>query len=68
MGAASSVERTYILSLDSTQGNSHAHWHVARPPGILQQFHALTTETGIIHQNPDEVAALGVAIRAAPAS
>jgi histidine triad (HIT) family protein len=30
-----------------------------------QQFHALMTENGVIAQTPEEVAALGAAIRAA---
>ena len=62
-------ERTYILSLGSMQGNPHVHWHIAPlPPGIpyrQQQFHALMAENGILAQTPDEVAALGAAIRAA---
>lgn len=61
------VERTYLLSLGSMQGNAHVHWHIAPlPPGVPygeQQFHALMTENGIITQTADEVARLGAAIR-----
>jgi len=63
------TERTYILSLGSMQGNAHVHWHVAPlPPGTpygRQQYHALMAENGIISQSPEEVAALGAAIRTA---
>jgi diadenosine tetraphosphate (Ap4A) HIT family hydrolase len=42
------VERVYILSLGSQQGNRHVHWHVAPlPPGVPsaeQQFAALDVE------------------------
>ncbi len=42
------VERVYVLSLGSQQGNRHVHWHVAPlPPGVApedQQFAALDTE------------------------
>jgi diadenosine tetraphosphate (Ap4A) HIT family hydrolase len=42
------VERVYVLSLGSQQGNRHVHWHVATlPPGVApedQQFAALDTE------------------------
>jgi histidine triad (HIT) family protein len=42
------VERVYVLSLGSQQGNRHVHWHVAAlPPGVApedQQFAALDTE------------------------
>lgn len=42
------VERVYILSLGSQQGNRHVHWHVAPlPPGVppeAQQFAALDVE------------------------
>jgi diadenosine tetraphosphate (Ap4A) HIT family hydrolase len=40
------MERLYLLSLGSHQGNSHVHWHVAPlPPGVpyrQQQYGALT--------------------------
>jgi histidine triad (HIT) family protein len=42
------VERVYVLSLGSQEGNRHVHWHVAPlPPGIpfeQQQFAALDLE------------------------
>ncbi|HEY1560174.1 MAG TPA: DUF4922 domain-containing protein [Caulobacteraceae bacterium] len=42
------VERVYVLSLGSQQGNRHVHWHVAPlPPGVPfeeQQFAALDVE------------------------
>ena len=42
------VERIYILSLGSQDGNRHVHWHVAPlPPGVPfehQQFAALDVE------------------------
>ncbi len=42
------VERVYVLSLGSQQGNRHVHWHVAPlPPGVAlaeQQFAALDAE------------------------
>jgi histidine triad (HIT) family protein/ATP adenylyltransferase len=62
------TERTYLLSLGSMQGNAHVHWHIAPlPPGVpydQQQYHALMGENGVLSQTPDEVAALGAAIRA----
>jgi diadenosine tetraphosphate (Ap4A) HIT family hydrolase len=43
--SALDVERVYVLSLGSQQGNRHVHWHVAPlPPGVPfeeQQFAAL---------------------------
>ncbi len=63
------VERTYLLSLGSMQGNAHVHWHVAPlPPGVpygRQQYHALMAENGVIAQTRDEAASLATAIRAA---
>lgn len=51
------VERLYVLSLGSQQGNSHVHWHVAAlPPGVPyrdQQFAALMAENGYL-DIPDE--------------
>ena len=42
LSAALDVERLYVLSLGSRQGNSHVHWHlVPLPPGVPyaeQQF------------------------------
>ena len=35
---ALSVERLYVLSLGSKQGNSHVHWHLfPLPPGVPDQ-------------------------------
>jgi diadenosine tetraphosphate (Ap4A) HIT family hydrolase len=46
------VERVYLLSLGSHQGNAHVHWHVAPlPPGVPyqhQQFQALMAEHGVL--------------------
>ena len=46
------VERVYIRSLGSQQGNSHVHWHVAAlPPGVpykQQQNHALSPRNGVL--------------------
>jgi len=47
-----SVERTYLYTLGSQQGNAHLHWHIAGlPPEVPyehQQFHALMTENGVL--------------------
>ena len=63
------IERTYVLSLGSMQGNAHVHWHTAPlPPGVpyqQQQFHALMAENGILQHSPVETARLGAAIRSA---
>ncbi|GAA3753494.1 HIT family protein [Micromonospora maritima] len=65
-------ERTYLLSLGSAAGNAHVHWHVAPlPPGVpyeRQQYHALMAEHGVVRQTPEQVADLGVRIRAALAA
>jgi diadenosine tetraphosphate (Ap4A) HIT family hydrolase len=58
-----SVERLYVLSLGSQQGNSHVHWHVVPlPPGVPyeeQQFAALMLERiGYLDMSNDEKAAL----------
>ena len=35
LAAVLPVERLYVLSLGSRQGNSHVHWHLAPlPPGV----------------------------------
>ncbi|MGH8792927.1 MAG: HIT family protein [Stackebrandtia sp.] len=63
------VERTYVMSLGSRQGNSHVHWHVAPlPPGVpheRQQFHALMVENGVLDQSDEDKAALARRLRAA---
>ncbi|THV27131.1 HIT family protein [Glycomyces paridis] len=62
------VERVYVMSLGSMQGNAHVHWHVAPlPPGVPygeQQFHALMAENGVLDQSPAERAALAERLRA----
>ncbi|MFI6261324.1 HIT family protein [Micromonospora sp. NPDC051006] len=62
-------ECTYLLSLGSSQGNAHVHWHVAPlPPGVpyeQQQYRALMAEDGVLRPTPAEVADLGRRIRAA---
>lgn len=63
------VERTYLYSLGSRQGNSHLHWHIAAlPPGVPyreQQFHSLMTENGVLAMSPEEAAGIAARIRAA---
>ncbi|GAB4590317.1 HIT family protein [Nocardia sp. IFM 10818] len=65
-------ERTYLLSLGSQQGNSHLHWHIAPlPPGVPyreQQFHALTTENGVLPWTHDQALDLAARLRAALAA
>lgn len=61
------VERTYLYTLGSQQGNAHLHWHVAGlPPGTPyaeQQFHALMTENGVLASPPYDPAAAAERIR-----
>jgi histidine triad (HIT) family protein len=64
------VERVYILSLGSQQGNRHVHWHVAPlPPGVPpeeQQFAALdVARTGFLAMDEAELAALATRIAVA---
>ncbi|MEV6661520.1 HIT family protein [Nocardia fluminea] len=63
------VERTYLLSLSSQQGNSHVHWHISPlPPGVPyheQQFHALMAENGVLPWTPQQASALARQLRAA---
>jgi diadenosine tetraphosphate (Ap4A) HIT family hydrolase len=61
------IERLYVLSLGSQQGNSHVHWHVVPlPPGVpyeQQQFAALMLErTGYLDMSNDEKGALAAEI------
>ena len=53
-----SVERVYIRSLGSQQGNSHVHWHIAAlPPGVpyeKQQGHALSPGRNGVLDIPEE--------------
>jgi ATP adenylyltransferase len=61
------VERVYVLSLGSKDGNSHIHWHVAPlPPGVpydKQQYHALMAENGILAVTGEAMAALATRLR-----
>lgn len=61
------VERVYVMSLGSMQGNAHVHWHVAPlPPGVPyreQQFHALMAENGVLDQSPEAKAELAHRLR-----
>ena len=61
------IERLYILSLGSQQGNRHVHWHLAPlPPGVPyqeQQLEALRLEKGGLMIPDEEMAALAVRIR-----
>lgn len=62
------VERVYVLSLGSQQGNRHVHWHVAPlPPGVPyedQQFAALDLARGVLPLSDEEMADLAGALRA----
>lgn len=65
--AVLAVERVYILSLGSQQGNRHVHWHVAPlPPGVpleQQQFAALDVErAGVVAMDEVEQAELAARI------
>jgi diadenosine tetraphosphate (Ap4A) HIT family hydrolase len=63
------VERVYVLSLGSRQGNSHLHWHVAPlPQGVpyeQQQYHALMAENGVLNLSESAMRDLAQTIRAA---
>lgn len=62
MKAIMPVERVYVLSLGSQQGNQHVHFHVVPlPPGVpyeQQQYHALMAENGVISMSDDAMAEL----------
>jgi ATP adenylyltransferase len=69
---ALSVERLYVLSLGSKQGNAHVHWHLfPLPPGVpyeQQQLAALDWGPNgekVLDVSDTEQAALAAAIRAA---
>lgn len=66
------VERTYIYTLGSQQGNAHLHWHIAGlPPGVpyqSQQFHSLMTENGVLDQPRHDRARTADQLRAAAQS
>lgn len=63
------VERTYLYTLGSQQGNAHLHWHIAGlPPGVPyreQQFHALMAENGVLSLAEHEQARIADRLRAA---
>ena len=64
------VERVYVLSLGSQQGNRHVHWHVAPlPPGVApedQQLAALDVErAGYLAMEPAELQQLATRIAGA---
>ncbi|MEV7941789.1 MULTISPECIES: hypothetical protein [unclassified Kitasatospora] len=62
-------ERTYLFSLGSQAGNSHLHWHIARPPhGVpyeRQQFEALAFGNGVLEYPPAKRADLADRLRGA---
>ena len=62
------TERLYVLSLGSSEGNSHVHWHLAPlPPGVpfeRQQLAALDTDLGL-ELGDDELDELAGRIRGA---
>jgi histidine triad (HIT) family protein len=70
--AAVPVERTYIYTLGSQQGNAHLHWHVAGlPPGTPygeQQLHALMTENGVLAVTEQDQAEIAGRLRSAARS
>lgn len=63
------VERTYVLSLGSQQGNRHLHFHVVPlPPGVpyeKQQYHALMAEHGIVQMDDAAMDSLAARLSAA---
>lgn len=69
MKAVLPVERTYVLSLGSQQGNRHLHFHVVPlPPGVpydKQQYHALMAEHGIVQMDDAAMASLAARLSAA---
>lgn len=68
--ASLDVERVYILSLGSQEGNRHVHWHVAPlPPGVPfedQQFGALDAQrAGVLAMEDAEMQNLATLIATA---
>ena len=65
------VERLYVLTLGSQQGNRHVHWHLAPlPPGVAyehQQLAALDWRDGaaVLGVSDEEQAELAARLRAA---
>lgn len=58
------AERVYLLSLDSNQGYSHVHWHVAPlPPGVPYREQQLAAfRKGILRIPEEEMASLAARI------
>lgn len=56
------VERTYILTLGSKQGNAHVHWHVVPlPPGIpFEQQQNVGWRLGVLRIPEEDMVALAV--------
>lgn len=69
--SAMPVDRTYLYTLGSQQGNAHLHWHIAGlPPGVPyrdQQFQALMTENGVLDQSEHDRARIADQLRTAAA-
>jgi len=63
------LERVFLPSLGSQQGNSHVHWHIAPlPPGVPfheQQGEALRVKDGALDLSDAEMSQLARQIRAA---
>jgi histidine triad (HIT) family protein len=63
------IERIYLMSPGSHQGNAHVHWRVAPlPPGVpyeRQQFHAVMAENGVLEVTREEQTALATRLRSA---
>ncbi|GAA0265013.1 HIT family protein [Cryptosporangium japonicum] len=65
--ATVTIERLYVLSLGSQQGNRHVHWHLAPlPRGVPyddQQLTALSFDRGYLDVPDHDMAALADALR-----
>lgn len=63
------IERMYLYTLGSQQGNAHLHWHIAGlPPEVPyenQQFHSLMTENGVLAEPGYDAAGTAQALRLA---
>jgi ATP adenylyltransferase len=61
------LERVYILSLGSQQGNKHVHWHIAPLPfGVpfeKQQLEALSMKDGFLQLSAAEMSTLVTQLR-----
>ena len=61
------MERLYVLSLGSQQGNRHVHWHLAPlPPGVPyeeQQLAALALARGVLDLTEAELSSLAERLR-----